>query len=149
VVDFDLFVLGTGPAGQRAAVQAAKLGKRVGICERREVVGGVCINTGTIPSKTFREAVLYLTGYQQRGIYGPGYRVKEDITMAELLLRCDHVIQREVQVVRDQMRRNGVQNGAEPMADSEGIGFERAKIVVLGLGRGAARWAWGSPGWCW
>jgi NAD(P) transhydrogenase len=57
----------------------------VGICERREVVGGVCINTGTIPSKTFREAVLYLTGYQQRGIYGPGYRVKEDITMAELL----------------------------------------------------------------
>src|SRR6185436_6960476 len=108
MLDFDLFVLGTGPAGQRAAVQAAKLGKRVGICERREVVGGVCINTGTIPSKTFREAVLYLTGYQQRGIYGPGYRVKEDITMAELLLRCDHVIQREVQVVRDQMRRNGV-----------------------------------------
>jgi len=108
VIEFDLFVLGTGPAGQRAAVQAAKLGKKVGICERREVVGGVCINTGTIPSKTFREAVLYLTGYQQRGVYGPSYRVKDDITMAELLTRCDHVIQREVQVVRDQMRRNGV-----------------------------------------
>ncbi|MBI4241716.1 MAG: FAD-dependent oxidoreductase, partial [Candidatus Rokubacteria bacterium] len=60
---FDFLVIGTGPAGQRAAVQAAKLGKRVGICERREVVGGVCINTGTIPSRTFREAVLYLTGY--------------------------------------------------------------------------------------
>src|SRR5262245_34455592 len=103
-----MLVLGTGPAGQRASVQAAKLGKKVGICERREVVGGVCINTGTIPSKTFREAVLYLTGYQQRGVYGASYRVKDEIGMPELLLRCDHVIQREVQVVRDQMRRNGV-----------------------------------------
>ncbi|HEX2799226.1 MAG TPA: FAD-dependent oxidoreductase, partial [Thermoanaerobaculia bacterium] len=70
---FDLFVLGTGPAGQRAAVQAAKLGKKVGICEKREVVGGVCINTGTIPSKTFREAVLYLSGFAQRGMYGASY----------------------------------------------------------------------------
>ena len=108
MLEFDFLVLGTGPAGQRAAVQAAKLGKKVGICEGREVVGGVCINTGTIPSKTFREAVLYLTGHQQRGIYGPSFRVKEDITMAELLARCDHVIQCEVQIGRDQMRRNGV-----------------------------------------
>jgi NAD(P) transhydrogenase len=82
---FDLFVIGTGPAGQRAAIQAAKLGKEVGICDRRELVGGVCINTGTIPSKTFREAVLYLTGLRQRSIYGRSYTVKEEITMEDLL----------------------------------------------------------------
>lgn len=127
-----MFVLGTGPAGQRAAVQAAKLGKRVGICERREVVGGVCINTGTIPSKTFREAVLYLTGYQQRGVYGSSYRVKEDITMGELLMRCDIVIQREVQVVRDQMRRNGVKliSGEASFVDPHHLAVTNAQETV-------------------
>ncbi len=107
---YDMFVIGTGPAGQRAAIQAAKLGKKIGICERREVVGGVCINTGTIPSKTFREAVLYLTGFRQRGIYGSSFTVKEDISMSEdLLFRCNHVIVQETEVIRHQMRRNRVQ----------------------------------------
>ena len=105
---FDLFVIGTGPAGQRAAIQAAKLGKKVGMCDRRELVGGVCINTGTIPSKTFREAVLYLTGLRQRAIYGRSYTVKEEITMEDLLFRCQHVIRREVEVIRDQVSRNGI-----------------------------------------
>ena len=105
---FDLFVLGTGPAGQRAAVQAAKLGKRVGICEKREMVGGVCVNTGTIPSKTFREAVLYLSGVAQRSYYGTSYTVKENITMEDLLLRCTQVITREIDVIRAQMKRNGI-----------------------------------------
>src|SRR6185503_2193026 len=109
MLEFDLVVIGTGPAGQKAAVQAAKLGKKVAICERREVVGGVCINTGTIPSKTFREAVLYLTGYGQRGVYGAAYRVKEKVTMQDLLFRCSYVINREVDVIKDQMRRNGIQ----------------------------------------
>jgi NAD(P) transhydrogenase len=106
---FDLFVVGTGPAGLHGAIQAAKLGKRVGIGEKREVVGGVCINTGTIPSKTFREAVLYLTGYQQRGLYGPAYAVKERITMLDLLFRVEHVVRREAEVIRDQMRRNRIE----------------------------------------
>jgi NAD(P) transhydrogenase len=105
---FDLFVLGTGPAGLHASIQAAKLGKTVGICERRESVGGVCINTGTIPSKTFREAVLYLSGIEQRGLYGASYSVKDNITMADLLFRCNQVIAREIQVIRAQMKRNGV-----------------------------------------
>ncbi|MCH8205823.1 MAG: Si-specific NAD(P)(+) transhydrogenase [Chloroflexi bacterium] len=105
---FDMFVIGTGPAGQRAAIQAAKLGKRVGIGERRRVVGGVSINTGTIPSKTFREAVLHLTGFRQRGIYGSAFTVKEDITVDDLIFRCDFVIKREVDVIRHQMRRNRV-----------------------------------------
>ena len=108
MIDLDLLVIGTGPAGQRAAVQAAKLGRTVGITERREEVGGVCINTGTIPSKTFREAVLYLTGFQQRGFYGPGYHLKEAIAMPELLQRVDQVVQREIQVIRAQMARNRV-----------------------------------------
>ena len=108
MIDLDLFVIGTGPAGQRAAIQAAKLGKRVGICDRREVVGGVCVNTGTIPSKTFREALLYLTGYRQRAIYGDSYRLKEDLDMQDLLFRCQHVIQQQIHVIRQQMRRNGV-----------------------------------------
>ena len=106
---YDMFVIGTGPAGQRAAIQAAKLGKKVGICDRRDVVGGVCINTGTIPSKTFREAVLYLTGFGQRGVYGSSFAVKEDISMADdLLHRCNQVIGRETEVIRHQMRRNRV-----------------------------------------
>ena len=105
---FDLFVIGTGPAGQRAAVQAAKLGKKVGICERREVVGGVCINTGTIPSKTLREAALYLTGFAMRSVYGTACAVKERITMQDLLFRVEHVVKREIDVIRDQMQRNGI-----------------------------------------
>jgi NAD(P) transhydrogenase len=105
---FDLFVLGTGPAGQRAAVQAAKLGKKVGICEKREMVGGVCVNTGTIPSKTFREAVLYLSGIAQRLNYGVSYTVKDDITIEDLLFRCNQVVTREIDVIRAQMKRNGI-----------------------------------------
>ena len=106
--DFDLVVIGSGPAGQKAAIQAAKLGRRVVVIERDRVVGGVCVNTGTIPSKTLREAVLYLTGTSHRGIYGHSHRVKDPITSGDLLWRVDGVIQREVDVVRHQLRRNGV-----------------------------------------
>ncbi len=91
--DFDLLVIGSGPAGQKAAIQAAKLGRRVAVVERGHMIGGVCINTGTIPSKTLREAVLYLTGMNQRGIYGQSYRVKADITAHDLFWRIEHVIE--------------------------------------------------------
>ncbi|NKB49348.1 MAG: Si-specific NAD(P)(+) transhydrogenase [Alphaproteobacteria bacterium] len=106
--DFDMVVLGSGPAGQRAAIQAAKLGKRAAIIERRAVVGGVCINTGTIPSKTLREAVIHLSGYRERNIYGASYAVKRDITMADLLFRADYVIRNEIDVTNHQLKRNGV-----------------------------------------
>ena len=105
---YDMVVIGSGPSGQRAAVQAAKLGKTVAICERRELVGGVCVNTGTIPSKTFREGALYLSGFIQRNIYGQSYVVKENITMADLVSRCNQVINREVDIIRHQMQRNQV-----------------------------------------
>ena len=106
--DYDLFVIGTGPGGQRAAVQAAKLGKRVGIVEAGTVVGGVCIAKGTIPSKTLREAALYLSGYRERNVYGASYSVKEKITMGDLLHRTDYVIRTEMDVVRHQLLRNGI-----------------------------------------
>jgi NAD(P) transhydrogenase len=106
--DYDLLVVGSGPGGQRAAVAAAKLGHKVAVVDRRTMVGGVCINTGTIPSKTLREAVLYLTGMSQRDLYGASYRVKNDITIADLTARTQHVIGREVEVVRNQLLRNHI-----------------------------------------
>jgi NAD(P) transhydrogenase len=108
VYDFDLVVLGSGPAGQRAAIQAAKLGKHVAVVEKRAVVGGVCINTGTIPSKTLREAALHLSGFLHRNVYGSAYSVKNDITMQDLMVRTDHVIRTEIDVTHHQLRRNGV-----------------------------------------
>jgi NAD(P) transhydrogenase len=107
MASFDLVVIGTGPAGQKAAVQAAKLGKKVAICERRQVVGGACIHTGTIPSKTLREAVLYLTGFLHRDAYGSA-SLSREATIDDLLHRCTQVVQRETDVIRDQLRRNGI-----------------------------------------
>jgi NAD(P) transhydrogenase len=106
--DFDVLVLGSGPGGQKAAIAASKLGRRVAVVERRDMIGGVCINTGTIPSKTLREAVLYLTGSSQREMYGQSYRVKEDITVADLGIRTQHVVGREIDVIRSQLARNHV-----------------------------------------
>src|SRR5579871_6688432 len=106
---YDIIVLGSGPAGQRAAIQAAKCGKRGAVMERREVVGGVCINTGTIPSKTMREAVLHLSGYHYQNIYGVNYRVKEKITMADLAFRVQHVIKTEIDVTVAQLSRNNIE----------------------------------------
>src|SRR5438874_12860411 len=105
----DWLVIGSGPAGQRAAIQAAKLNKRVALVERKAVIGGVCINTGTIPSKTLREAALYLSGYRLRGLYGASYTVKQDITMEDLMFRTDHVIRHEIDVTRHQLMRNRVE----------------------------------------
>src|SRR5438067_634266 len=106
--DFDVLVVGSGPGGQKAAIAAAKLDRRVAVVERRHMIGGVCINTGTIPSKTLREAVLYLTGLNQREMYGQSYRLKEDITVGDLAARTQHVIGREVDVIRSQLARNHV-----------------------------------------
>jgi NAD(P) transhydrogenase len=106
---YDFVVIGSGPAGQRAAIQAAKSGKRVALIEKREVVGGACVNTGTIPSKTMREAVLHLSGYNYQNMYGINYRVKEKITMADLAFRVQHVIKTEIDVIQAQLSRNGIE----------------------------------------
>ncbi|MEJ2868023.1 Si-specific NAD(P)(+) transhydrogenase [Actinomycetospora sp. OC33-EN08] len=129
--DYDLLVIGSGPGGQKAAIAAAKLGKRVAIVERRGMVGGVCTQTGTIPSKTLREAVLYLTGYAMRGLYGESYRVKQDITVQDLLARTHFVIGREVEVIRNQLQRNRVD-----LLSGEARFLDEHAVEVLGERRG-------------
>jgi NAD(P) transhydrogenase len=97
---FDLIVIGSGPAGQKGAICAAKLRKKVAIVERKRTIGGVCVHTGTIPSKTLREEVLYLSGLRQRSFYGRGYAVKEHISMEDLVFRAQAVMAREIEVIK-------------------------------------------------
>lgn len=146
---YDLLVIGSGPAGQKAAIQAAKLGKQVGLVERQVVIGGVCINTGTIPSKALRQAVLYLTGFSQRGLYGASYRVKPDITMEDLVFRGNHVMKRGIEVVRDQMARNRVDVivGSAGFVDTHRLAITQADhtiehsadFIVIAVGTEPAR----------
>ncbi len=144
-VPYDIAVIGSGPAGQKAAIQSAKLGKHAVVIERGHTVGGVCVNTGTIPSKTLREAVLYLTGLNHRFLYGQSYRLKEELTIQDLLWRASHVIEAENDVIRDQLRRNRVElfQGAarfvEPnvLAVDTGDGVEHrieAPVIVIAVG---------------
>jgi NAD(P) transhydrogenase len=106
---YELVVIGSGPAGHHAAIQAAKLHKSTLLIERKSVVGGTCINIGTIPSKTMREAVIYLSGYREHSIYGQSYKVKDKITLQDLLFRVDAVVRNEIDVSRHQLMRNGVE----------------------------------------
>jgi len=108
VNEFDLIVIGSGPAGQKGAICAAKMRKKVAIVDRKKSVGGVCVHTGTIPSKTLREAVLYLSGFRQRTFYGRGYVLKDRIAMSDLVFRAQAVMAREVEVIKAQLRRNYV-----------------------------------------
>ena len=147
--DHDVLVIGSGPAGQKTAIQAAKAGRRVAVVERLQAVGGVCINTGTIPSKTLREAVVYLTGMTQREMYGESYRVKDNITIQDLSWRTQAVIQREIDVIRNQLHRNRVEviTGAARFVDphtvsvTQGNGEQRrsAERIVIAVGTRPAR----------
>jgi NAD(P) transhydrogenase len=105
---YDFIVIGSGPAGKRAAVQAAKLGKSVLVIEKGRRVGGVSVHTGTIPSKTLRETVLNLTGWRERGFYGRAYRVKQDIEAKDLMSRLLMTLNHEVDVLEHQFARNNV-----------------------------------------
>ena len=139
-----MIVLGSGPAGQRAAIQSAKSGKRVAVVEQRDVVGGACVNTGTIPSKTMREAVMHFSGYNYQNIYGVNYRVKEKITMADLIFRVQHVIKTEIDVSHAQLSRNGVETlwGKASFVDPHTVRVEnprvsadyRAETIVIATG---------------
>jgi NAD(P) transhydrogenase len=149
--DYDMLVIGSGPAGQRAAIRAAKLGKRSGLIERKAVVGGICINLGTIPSKTLREAVIYLSGYRLRSIYGESYTVKQNITMDDLLFRTDYVVRHEIDVTRHQVQRNGVElinaeaSFVDPhtlrlaMVDHSGERIATAANILIAVGTEATR----------
>jgi NAD(P) transhydrogenase len=141
---YDLLVIGSGPAGQRAAIQSSKFGKKVALIEKMEVVGGVAINTGTIPSKTMREAVLHLSGFYWQSIYGVNYRVKDQITMGDLSFRAQHVIKTEIDVTRAQLSRNGIEvlNGVASFIDphkvrvvsTRGQSEYQAESIVIATG---------------
>ena len=141
---YDLVVIGSGPGGQRAAIQAAKVGRRVAVVEKQTTVGGVCINTGTIPSKTMREAVLHLSGFYDQAFYGANYHVKENITMSDLSFRVTHVIEGETAVLQDQLKRNGVDlyHGTGSFMDGRHIRVQNntgyseleSEFVVLAVG---------------
>lgn len=149
--DYDLIAIGSGPGGQRAAIQAAKLGKRVALVERNSGLGGVCVRTGTIPSKTLREAALALSGYRERGFYGSSYTVKQHISMDDLRFRADQVVHNETDVVRHQLLRNdidlvpGLGSFAGPnmiqVDDTDGHGRQRitGRHIVVATGTVATR----------
>jgi NAD(P) transhydrogenase len=150
VHDYDVLVLGSGPSGQKAAIAASKLGRRVGIVDRRDMIGGVCINTGTVPSKTLREAVVYLTGMSQRELYGSNYRVKDDITVSDLAARTQHVISRQTDVIRNQLNRNHIRliSGTGRFTDPHTVSVEAgtgqdtkvtAEKIIIAAGTRPAR----------
>jgi NAD(P) transhydrogenase len=141
---YDLIVIGSGPGGQRAAIQGAKAGKRVAMIEKQLSIGGVCINTGTIPSKTMREAVLHLSGFYDKSFYGTNHNNKDVVTMADLNFRVQHVVENEVGVIQNQLKRNGVEmiHGTGSFTDphhlrvenSNGFGEFEAEFVVIATG---------------
>lgn len=138
---YELIVIGSGPGAQRAAIQAVKAGKRVALVEKQAAVGGVCINTGTIPSKTMREAVLHLSGFYVQSFYGANYHSKDQVTMADLNFRVQRVIENEVSVIQDQLKRNGVDL-------IHGLGkFMIRTTFAWRTTTGSASWKGNS--WCW
>ncbi|TYR30839.1 Si-specific NAD(P)(+) transhydrogenase [Mesorhizobium microcysteis] len=124
---FDMLVIGSGPSGRRAAVQAAKLGKSVLVVDRGRRLGGVSVHTGTIPSKTLRETVLNLSGWRERGFYGRGYRVKQDISSTDLIQRLHKTLDHEVEVLQHQFLRNGVRSA---QAGASFIDANRARLTT-------------------
>jgi NAD(P) transhydrogenase len=150
VYDFDVLVLGSGPSGQKAAIAASKLGRKVGVIDRRSMIGGVCINTGTIPSKTLREAVLYLTGPQPAGHVRPELPGQGGGDVEDLSARTQHVISRQIDVIRSQLARNRVAviNGTGRFADPHTISVDdgtsheskvSAEKIIIAAGTRPAR----------
>ena len=146
---YDLVVIGSGPAGQKGAIAAAKLGKRVAVIDRSDMLGGVCIHGGTMPSKTLREAILHLTGFRHRSFYGSDYAVKARISIRDLASRVAQVVERETGVVRDQLRRNRIEvfAGLGRFVDAHTIEVEgveevhvlKAENVLIACGTRPAR----------
>jgi NAD(P) transhydrogenase len=138
MANYDFVVLGSGPAGRRAAIQAAKLGRSVLVVDNRAKVGGVSVHTGTIPSKTLRETVLNLSGWRERGFYGASYRVKNDIGASDLCARLGQTLDHEIAVLEHQFARNGVRTiigsaqftGRHEITVSGGEVIEAGKFLI-------------------
>ena len=108
-MSYDMIIIGSGPAGQKGAIAASTLGKRVALLERQMCnLGGVCLHTGTIPSKIMREAIIHLTGFRQRDVYGEQFRHKRHITMESLQRKLEQVTRSERETIDEQLNRNGI-----------------------------------------
>ena len=143
---YDLVVIGSGPAGQKGAIAAAKIGKSVAVIDRYDMLGGVCLHAGTIPSKTLRLAVLYLTGFQQKSFYGQAYSPKAHVTVDDLMFRVRTVVEREQAQVTDQLQRNDVTlvNGWARFVDAHTLQVEdgqqvRGDHILIACGTRSAR----------
>ena len=131
--EYDLVVIGSGPAGQKGAICASKLGRKAAIVDKKLAIGGVCVHTGTIPSKTLREAILYFSGFRQRLFYGRNYVLKDNVTMQDLLFRAQAISSREVEVISAQLRRNGVVtlDGAAHLVDANTVEVQSPSGPIL------------------
>jgi NAD(P) transhydrogenase len=146
---YDLLVIGSGPAGQRAAIAAAKLRKRVAVIDRQSAIGGCSLHSGTIPSKTVREAVLYLTGFREKTFYGRSYAPKDHISAQDLAFRVETVVKRELDVIKSQLARNDVTvlDGCASFADAHTVEVNgcngrmalRGEHIVIACGTRPAR----------
>jgi NAD(P) transhydrogenase len=146
---YDLLVIGSGPAGQKGAIAAAKLGRTVAVIDRKEMIGGVCLHTGTIPSKTLRDVILYLTGFREKTFYGRDYSVSKEITVADLAFRVQRVMAKEMEIVRAQLARNRVaticgsarfvDSGTLDVVSSEGTARITGKNILIACGTRPAR----------
>src|SRR5712691_700689 len=141
VSEYDFVVIGSGPAGQKGAIAAAKARKRVAIIDRAVMIGGVSVHTGTIPSKTVREAIFQLTGFAVNALYGNGSRSRADISVQDVSSRVTAIVAREAEVIRAQLKRNGIAihqgiarflspHTLEVQGDGEGIRVEAAKVLI-------------------
>ena len=151
--EFDLIIIGSGPAGEKAAIEAAKMRKSTAIIERRSVQGGVCIHTGTIPSKTLRETVMYISGLRQRSVYGLVGTMRPNVSVAELMYRKGQVIQQEVDIIQQNMARHRIEviqgEGAikDPhtvvVTNDDGVRSElHGEIIIISTGTRS----WHTPG---
>src|SRR5713101_678805 len=139
--EYDLVVIGSGPAGQKAAIASAKARKRVAIIDRAVMIGGVSVHTGTIPSKTIREAIFQLTGFAVKALYGSGSQSRVDISVQDVSSRVGAIVARETEVIRSQIKRNGIAihhgnanfldpHTVEVQGDGEGTRITAGKILV-------------------
>jgi NAD(P) transhydrogenase len=142
--DFDLIVIGCGPAGEKAGAQAAYFGKRVAVIEGAEDVGGSCINTGTVPSKTLRESALYFSGLKQRGLYGIDYSLKENLTVNDFMRHEREVVEMERQRILKNLELHHIElvRGRAAFEDShtvsvsgaDGVRRLRGDVILISTG---------------
>ena len=142
--EYDLIVIGCGPAGEKAAAQAAYFGKKVALVEAAADVGGACINTGTLPSKILRESALYFSGLKQRGLYGIDYSLKEGLTVQNFMHRKDVLVEAEQVKIRQNLAAHNIDliGGAASFADARTVNVKalkgstqlRADVILIATG---------------